>query len=90
MVTTPPRKSISRPATAMARLGIGHSKFFADFCYRPGAGPYIPGSTTIKRLHLLRLGPRTSGVDDAELDAMIEALVGEARARAAMAPPEAA
>ena len=89
-MSIPPRKSVSRPAAAMARLGVKHSKFFADFVRRAGAGEFIPG-TRVRRLHLLRLGPRTSGVDDTELDAVIEALVAEARARAkAMTPPEAA
>ena len=57
-------KRILRPAEAWRRLGIGHSKFYADFV-RPG------------RIRLLDLGPQTRGVLEHELDALIDAIAAE-------------
>ncbi len=55
---------IIRPKEAMARLGIGHTKFYADI----KAGRLPP---------LVRLGPRCVGHIDEELDAYIERLKAE-------------
>jgi predicted DNA-binding transcriptional regulator AlpA len=52
---------IIRPREAWERLGIGHSKFYADF-------------VNTGRLRLLTLGPQTKGVLEHELDALIDQL----------------
>jgi len=54
-------RRIIRPREAWQRLGIGHSKFYADFV---GTG----------RIRLLDLGPQTRGVLEHELDALIDEL----------------
>jgi hypothetical protein len=67
-----PRK-IVRPKQAMANLGCGHTKFYADYVYHDGGDENVPG-TTVPRLRLLRLGPRNSGVLEHEIDALIDGL----------------
>jgi predicted DNA-binding transcriptional regulator AlpA len=57
-------KRIIRPKEAQARLGIGHTKFYADV----KAGVLPP---------LVRLGPRSVGHVEDELDAYIESLKAE-------------
>jgi predicted DNA-binding transcriptional regulator AlpA len=55
---------IIRPKEAMARLGIGHSKFYDDI--RKGVLPKP-----------VRLGPRSTGIIEDELDAVVERLRAE-------------
>jgi excisionase family DNA binding protein len=57
--TIMPRK-ILRPAEAQARLGVKHTRFY-DLV---NAG----------KIRLIRLGPRSTGVIEDELDAYIESL----------------
>lgn len=61
--TNPKRKPkrILRPKVAWKRLGIGHSKFWQDFI-KTG------------KLKLVRLGPRSVGVFEDELDEVMDAL----------------
>jgi predicted DNA-binding transcriptional regulator AlpA len=54
-------KRILRPKEAQQRLGIGHTNFWENFI---GTG----------RLRLVRLGPRSVGVIEDELDALIDEL----------------
>jgi hypothetical protein len=53
--------SIVRFPVAWRRLGVGRSKFYADFI-RTG------------RLRPVKLGPKSCGIFDDELDALIEEL----------------
>jgi predicted DNA-binding transcriptional regulator AlpA len=59
---------IIRPKEAMARLGIGHSKFYDDI--RKGILP-----------RPVRLGPRSVGIIEEELDAVVERLRAERDSR---------
>jgi predicted DNA-binding transcriptional regulator AlpA len=68
-------KRIVRPKEAIARLGIGRSNFYENII---GSG----------RLRLLRLGPRSVGVLEHELDALIDELIRERDA--APTPPRCA
>ena len=61
---------IIRPKEGMARLGIGHTKFYADI----RAGRLPP---------LVRLGPRSVGHIEEELEAYIERLKAERDGRRA-------
>ena len=54
-------KRIIRPKEAMARLGIGHSKFYEDI--KRGVLPKP-----------VRLGSRSVGIIEEELDAVVERL----------------
>jgi hypothetical protein len=54
-------------------LGVGRSKFFADFILRSEADRKIPG-TSIDRLSVLRLGRRARGVSEDEVARVIEGL----------------
>jgi predicted DNA-binding transcriptional regulator AlpA len=56
-----PRRII-RPKEAQKRLGVGHSKFYEDF-------------VNSGRLRLVRLGPKSVGVIEDELDAFIDQLI---------------
>jgi predicted DNA-binding transcriptional regulator AlpA len=56
-----PRRII-RPKEAQRRLGVGHSKFYEDF-------------VNTGRLRLVRLGPKSVGVIEDELDAFINQLI---------------
>jgi predicted DNA-binding transcriptional regulator AlpA len=56
-----PRRII-RPKEAQRRLGVGHSKFYEDF-------------VNTGRLRLVRLGPKSVGVIEDELDAFIDQLI---------------
>jgi len=56
-----PRRII-RPKEAQRRLGVGHSKFYEDF-------------VNTGRLRLVRLGPKSVGVIEDELDAFIDRLI---------------
>jgi predicted DNA-binding transcriptional regulator AlpA len=56
-----PRRII-RPKEAQQRLGVGHSKFYEDF-------------VNTGRLRLVRLGPKSVGVIEDELDAFIDQLI---------------
>ena len=56
-----PRRII-RPKEAQKRLGVGHSKFYEDF-------------VNTGRLRLVRLGPKSVGVIEDELDAFIDQLI---------------
>jgi predicted DNA-binding transcriptional regulator AlpA len=56
-----PRRII-RPKEAQQRLGVGHSKFYEDF-------------VNTGRLRLARLGPKSVGVIEDELDAFIDQLI---------------
>jgi predicted DNA-binding transcriptional regulator AlpA len=55
-----PRR-ILRPKEAQLRLGVGHTKFYADFI-------------NTGRLRLVRLGPRAVGIVEDELDKLIDQL----------------
>ena len=57
-------RKIIRPKEAQARLGIGHSKYYDDI--KKGKLP-----------PLVRLGPRSVGHIESELDAYIDQLVAE-------------
>jgi predicted DNA-binding transcriptional regulator AlpA len=63
-------KRIIRPKEAMARLGIGHSKFYDDI--KKGVLPKP-----------VRLGPRSVGIIEEELDAVVERLRAERDGREA-------
>jgi predicted DNA-binding transcriptional regulator AlpA len=54
-------RQILRPKEAQRRLGVGHTKFYEDFI---GTG----------RLRLVRLGERSVGVLEHELDKLIDQL----------------
>jgi predicted DNA-binding transcriptional regulator AlpA len=56
-----PRRII-RPKEAQRRLGVGHSKFYEDF-------------VNTGRLRRVRLGPKSVGVIEDELDAFIDQLI---------------
>jgi hypothetical protein len=47
-------------------LGVGRTKLFSDLILRDDGDPYIPG-TTVRRMQTVRLGPKTIGVPDTEL-----------------------
>jgi hypothetical protein len=68
-------KKIVRPKPAMDALACGKTKFYDDYVQRPGGDEFITGSSTIRRLRLITLGPHSSGVLESDLDALIEALV---------------
>jgi predicted DNA-binding transcriptional regulator AlpA len=55
-----PRR-ILRPKEAQLRLGVGHTKFYADY-------------VNTGKLRLVRLGQRAVGVLEHELDALIDQL----------------
>jgi predicted DNA-binding transcriptional regulator AlpA len=57
-------KRILRPKEAQKRLGIGHTNFWENF-------------VQTGRLRLVRLGPRSVGVIEHELDALIDKMVRE-------------
>jgi hypothetical protein len=57
-------KRIIRHQEAWRRLGIGHSKYYADFI---GKG----------RLRPVSLGPQSKGVIEDELDALIDEIAAE-------------
>jgi predicted DNA-binding transcriptional regulator AlpA len=57
-------KRIVRPKEAQARLGIGHTKFYADL--KSGILP-----------PLVRLGPKSVGIPEEELDAYIAKLMAD-------------
>jgi predicted DNA-binding transcriptional regulator AlpA len=54
-------RQILRPKEAARRLGLGHTKFYADY-------------VNTGRLRLVRLGERSVGVLEHELDALIDQL----------------
>jgi predicted DNA-binding transcriptional regulator AlpA len=54
-------RQILRPKEAQRRLGVGHTKFYADFI-------------NTGRLKLVRLGERSVGVLEHELDKLIDQL----------------
>jgi predicted DNA-binding transcriptional regulator AlpA len=54
-------KRILRPKEVQQRLGIGHTNFWENF-------------VATRRLRLVRLGPRSVGVIEDELDALIDEL----------------
>jgi hypothetical protein len=59
------------------RLGVGKTKFFEDYVYhpdRPDEGECVPG-TDVRRLKPVPLGEKAIGFVDAEVDALIDALV---------------
>ncbi len=57
-------KRILRPKVAQRRLGIGHTNFWENF-------------VKTGRVRLVRLGPRSVGVIEHELDALIDEMVRE-------------
>ena len=57
-------KRILRPKEVQRRLGIGHTNFWENYV-RPG------------RLRLVRLGPRSVGAIEEEVDALIDELAAE-------------
>jgi predicted DNA-binding transcriptional regulator AlpA len=57
-------KRVLRPKEAQRRLGIGHTNFWENF-------------VQTGRLKLVRLGPRSVGVLEHELDALIDQLAAE-------------
>jgi hypothetical protein len=54
-------RQVLRPKEAQRRLGVGHTKFYQDF-------------VNTGRLKLVRLGERSVGVLEHELDALIDQL----------------
>jgi hypothetical protein len=52
---------------------IGRSKFYRDFVFTDPANPNIP-DTDIPRLRLVHLGGKSVGVDDDEINRVIEGL----------------
>jgi predicted DNA-binding transcriptional regulator AlpA len=54
-------RQILRPKEAQRRLGVGHTKFYADY-------------VNTGKLRLVRLGERSVGVLEHELDALIDRL----------------
>jgi hypothetical protein len=67
-------KSMSRPATIAARLGVGKSKFWEDYVLRDPADPYVPNTNRVLRLKPAKLGPNFTLIFDDEADQMIEGL----------------
>jgi hypothetical protein len=56
------------------RLGVGRSTFLRDFVLHSKNDPFIPNSSSVRRLHLIELGPRLLGAFEEDVDAMIDAL----------------
>jgi hypothetical protein len=54
-------------------LDVSRSKGYRDLVLTNPANPYIPG-TTVRRLKLIHLGPRTVAVADAEIERVTLAL----------------
>jgi predicted DNA-binding transcriptional regulator AlpA len=54
-------RQVLRPKEAQRRLGVGHTKFYADY-------------VNTGRLRLVRLGERSVGVLEHELDKLIDQL----------------
>jgi predicted DNA-binding transcriptional regulator AlpA len=63
-------RSLVRPREAMRLLGIGHSKFWADF-------------VSTGRLRAVRLGPRSVAYPSDEIEALIEELIAQRDAQPA-------
>jgi hypothetical protein len=55
-------RRLVRPKEAWKRLGIGHTKFYADF-------------VNTGRIRLINLGPKSKGIVEDELDDLINKLV---------------
>lgn len=62
-------KRLLRPAKICDRLAVGPTKLWEDFVGRPGH-EFIPG-TTIRRLHMIRIGPRSVAATEDEVDRII-------------------
>jgi hypothetical protein len=60
-------KKFTRKNKLPSRFDIGKSNFTQNFVLRDEADPYIPG-TRIRRLKLTRLGPRSVGAFDDEIE----------------------
>jgi predicted DNA-binding transcriptional regulator AlpA len=67
-------KRIIREREGYERLGCGRTKFRRDYVVRDASKPNVPG-TEIKRLKPIPLGERNIGFLEAELEALIDALV---------------
>jgi hypothetical protein len=65
-------KQLLRPATAADRLAVKPTKFWEDFVERPGH-EFIP-QTTVRRLRMIRLGPRSVAATEDEVDRVIDEL----------------
>jgi predicted DNA-binding transcriptional regulator AlpA len=61
MTTIKRIKKIIRPRFAWRRMGIGRSKFYEDY-------------VKTGKLRLVRLGPRSTGVFEHELDELLDSL----------------
>ncbi len=70
------------------RLGVGSTKFWADYVYNNDVGgeQFIPG-TNVPRLKLAKLGERAVAAFDDEVDALIEGLRAERDAAPRRMPP---
>ena len=65
-----------RPKDVFGRgkpIPVGHTKFYQDFVLRDPSDPFIPG-TSIPRLRLAKIGPRSSIAFEDEVYALVEAL----------------
>lgn len=62
--------------TQRGRVPVGRTRFYRDFVFRDGGDQYIPG-TRVRRLRLVKLGPRARAVDDDEIDRVIQELADE-------------
>jgi predicted DNA-binding transcriptional regulator AlpA len=72
MSTTATKEKIVRKREAMARLGVGHSHFEANFAHR---------------LTKVQLGDRAIGFTESSLDRLIEKLIADSADKPAFVPP---
>jgi hypothetical protein len=63
-------------------LGVGRTKLFSDLLLRDDDNPNIPG-TTVRRMQTVRLGPKTIGVPDTEVQRVTSELTKAPRNRKA-------
>jgi predicted DNA-binding transcriptional regulator AlpA len=64
---------ILRPREAWQTLGVGRTNFHENYVYREGEET-VPGTTNVRRLRPVPLGPRAVGFFNDELQNLIEAL----------------
>ena len=71
-----PKKKIKGRKPRPARKGVfdvSKSKFFADYVWRDGGEPTIPG-TDVPKLRLIPLGPKARGAVSDDINRVIEGL----------------
>jgi predicted DNA-binding transcriptional regulator AlpA len=84
-------RKILRPKEAWARFGRGKTAFETNYRFHSPGDPFVPG-TTIERLKPIRLGPRSVGFLEHEVDRLIDQLAeagGHAESRGVKAARDA-